>query len=282
MVVGLGNEYAGDDAVGILAARALRREIGEVTDIVESAASGLALLEVFAGYDRAVVIDSIRTGTNPPGTILELGFTDVGQVVAPSLHQAGIPELAAVAGRFGLQFPAETSVLAVEVADPPTFGAPMSEPVATAVALAGSPSPRPGRMLRVRARSAGRKRYSVMHDYFAVRALIARLENELGSTENVVEVRVKASPVYSQEALKQAYEMLTAETFLSGSRLVVEELPYRLQCTTCKICWTASYEDVVGHLVACPSCGSLSPFVGGAGMELVEIRRAEPITTVQS
>ncbi|MGO9149305.1 MAG: hydrogenase maturation protease [Acidimicrobiales bacterium] len=133
LVLGLGNEYAGDDAVGVLAVRELWDEIHDVADIVESAASGLALLEVFAGHDRAVVIDSIRTGRNPAGTIVELEIADIGNVVAPSLHHAGIPELAAVAERLGLSFPAETSVFAVEIAAPPTFGAPLSEPVAAAV-----------------------------------------------------------------------------------------------------------------------------------------------------
>ena len=118
-----------------------------------------------------------------------------------------------------------------------------------------------------------------MHDYTAVGTLILRLETELSPDESVIEVRIKASPVFSPDALRQAYEMLTAETSLSGSRLVVEVQPYRLQCTTCRVCWTASYEDVVGHLVACPSCGSLSPLEGGAGIELIEIRRAESITT---
>ena len=132
LVLGLGNEYAGDDAAGILAVRALRDEL-DGADVVESAASGLALLEVFAGYDRAVVVDSIRTGLHPPGTIVETGLADVGPVVAPSLHHAGVPELAAVAQRLGLGFPARTRVFAVEVAEPPAFGAPLSEPVAAAL-----------------------------------------------------------------------------------------------------------------------------------------------------
>ena len=130
LVLGLGNEYAGDDAAGVLAVRALGDELDGEADVVESAASGLALLEVFDGYDRAVVVDSIRTGRNPPGTIVEIGLTEVGPVVAPSLHHAGIPELAAVAEQLGLDFPGRTRVLAVEVAEPPTFGAPLSEPVA--------------------------------------------------------------------------------------------------------------------------------------------------------
>jgi hydrogenase maturation protease len=133
LVLGLGNELAGDDAVGVLVARALREELEGVADVVESSASGLALIEVFAGYDRAVVVDSIKTGRNPPGTISELALADVGRVVAPSLHHAGLPELVAVAERLGLRFPARTRILAVEVVDPYTLGAGLSEPVEAAL-----------------------------------------------------------------------------------------------------------------------------------------------------
>jgi hydrogenase maturation protease len=133
LVLGLGNEYAGDDAAGVLAVRALREAASGDADVVESASSGLALLEVFAGYDRAVVVDSIRSGRNAPGTIVELALAEIGHVAAPSLHQAGIPELAAVAERLGLRFPLQTRVLAIEVAELPTFGAPLSEPVAAAL-----------------------------------------------------------------------------------------------------------------------------------------------------
>ncbi len=104
---------------------------------MESAASSLALLEVFAGYDRAVVVDSIRTGRSPAGTIIEAGLTDLSPIAVPSLHQAGIPELAAVARRLGMGFPGRTRVLAVEVAGPLMFGAPLSEPVAAAIAPLG-------------------------------------------------------------------------------------------------------------------------------------------------
>lgn len=133
LVLGLGNEIAGDDAVGILVARAVREQVDGAVDVVESSASGLALIEVFAGYDRAIVVDSILTGRNPPGTITEMGLMEVGRVVAPSLHHAGLPELAAVAARLGLTFPLQTRVLAVEVVDPYTLGAPLSEPVVGAI-----------------------------------------------------------------------------------------------------------------------------------------------------
>jgi hydrogenase maturation protease len=134
LVLGLGNDLAGDDAVGILAARAVREELGDVADVVESSASGLALIEVFADRERAVVIDAILTGRTPPGTITEMALDQVGRVVAPSLHHAGLSELAAVAERLGLGFPSRTRVFAVEVVDPYTLGAGLSPPVADALA----------------------------------------------------------------------------------------------------------------------------------------------------
>ncbi|MEW6059550.1 MAG: hydrogenase maturation protease [Actinomycetota bacterium] len=134
LVLGLGNELAGDDVVGLLVARVVKAELAGVADVAESSASGLALIEEFAGYDRAVVVDSVRTGRHPPGTITEMTLAEVGRVVAPSLHHAGLPEMAAVARRLGLRFPEETKVLAVEVVDPYTIGAPLSRPVVSSVA----------------------------------------------------------------------------------------------------------------------------------------------------
>ncbi len=133
LVLGLGNEIAGDDAAGVMVARRVRGELEGIADVVESSASGLALIEVMAGYNRAVVVDSILTGKDPPGTITEMGLDEVGRVVAPSLHHAGLPELAAVASRLGLRFPAATRVLAVEVVDPYTLGAGLTAPVAAAI-----------------------------------------------------------------------------------------------------------------------------------------------------
>ena len=118
-----------------------------------------------------------------------------------------------------------------------------------------------------------------MHDYHAVTTLIARLQRELSPAEGVIELRVEASPAFSPEALRQTYEILTQETPLAGSRLVVDELVDGRECTACGMAWALSHEDVVGHLVVCPSCGTLSTLEGGAGIELLEVRRAQTSTT---
>ncbi|MGA3151795.1 MAG: hydrogenase/urease maturation nickel metallochaperone HypA [Streptosporangiaceae bacterium] len=128
----------------------------------------------------------------------------------------------------------------------------------------------------LRARAGGhhapRIRRSTLHDYHAVSALVARLTRDPSLAADIAEVRVRASPVFSPEALRQAYQMLTQDTPLSGSRLLVEELADRRECALCGAAWAVSPDDVAGHLVVCPSCGALSPLDAGAAIELLEIR----------
>jgi hydrogenase maturation protease len=134
LVLGLGNELLSDDAIGVLAARALASKIScHGVNVVESALSGMALLDLFIGYERAIIIDAIQTGQQPAGTILELTPSDLSLVVAPSPHYAGLPELLAIAKELQLDFPRRLKILAVEVADLHTIGARLSPPVERAL-----------------------------------------------------------------------------------------------------------------------------------------------------
>lgn len=127
LVLGLGNDLLGDDAVGLVAVRALAGEFppGGDVEVVETGVAGLALLEHFLGFDRALVIDSICTGRHVPGTVRELSPADLDAVVAPSPHFAGLPELFALAKGLELPFPADVRILAMETADPYTIGGEM-------------------------------------------------------------------------------------------------------------------------------------------------------------
>lgn len=135
LVLGLGNDLLGDDGLGFAAIEALRRESppDEGVDLVASPLAGLALLDLFLGYDRAVVVDGIRTGRRAAGSIIELVPADLDRIVAPSPHYAGFPELLAVARALDLPFPTDVRILAVETEDPYTIGGTMSEPVRGAI-----------------------------------------------------------------------------------------------------------------------------------------------------
>jgi hydrogenase maturation protease len=118
LVLGLGNDILGDDAVGLLAARRLRASLPASVDVQESAGAGLDLLDVLEGYGGALILDAIVTGAHPPGTVLEFSAADFREVVAPSPHFAGLPELLQMARQLAIPFPETISVLACEVADP--------------------------------------------------------------------------------------------------------------------------------------------------------------------
>jgi hydrogenase nickel incorporation protein HypA/HybF len=117
-----------------------------------------------------------------------------------------------------------------------------------------------------------------VHDYHAIKALVDHLRLELEGRDvgHIDEVRVRADATLSPEALEQAYEMLTKDTPLEGSRLVVEEPIGERLCETCGASWTATHEDVAGHLLICPTCGALSAIEGSSGLEVVGLTAAEP------
>jgi hydrogenase maturation protease len=121
VILALGNDILGDDGVGFYAARELRQKLDGKVDVEESGEAGLALLELLEGYDHALIIDAILTGTRPPGTVIRFDRDDFRKVIGPSPHYAGLPEVLAMAERLGIEFPSEIGILAMEVEDPYTL-----------------------------------------------------------------------------------------------------------------------------------------------------------------
>ena len=128
-VLCLGNSLLADDALGPEVANRLReRPLGD-TEIVESAETGFYLLDHVLGCARLLVVDTIRTGTMPPGTILRLQEQDIQATPGSSPHYVGLFETLSVARQLGLPAPAEVLILAVEAEDLTSIGHPMTPAV---------------------------------------------------------------------------------------------------------------------------------------------------------
>lgn len=65
LVIGIGNEYAQDDAAGLLVARRLRQEVRDNITIIESGGDGTSLIEVWKGTSSTIVVDAVRSGAEP-------------------------------------------------------------------------------------------------------------------------------------------------------------------------------------------------------------------------
>jgi len=133
LVVGLANDILGDDAVGVLAARELKPQLEGPAEVIETAMHGLAILDLFIGYEHAILIDAIQTREHPPGTILEIDPGDLRPVYAPSPHFAGLPEMLAIAEQCEIDFPDDFRIFAIEVEDPYTIGGEMCPAVQASI-----------------------------------------------------------------------------------------------------------------------------------------------------
>ena len=68
LVIGLGNDYRGDDAVGHVVARRLKAIAGDAVRVLEESGEGAALIETWKGADFVILIDAVHSG-GTPGTI---------------------------------------------------------------------------------------------------------------------------------------------------------------------------------------------------------------------
>lgn len=80
LVIGVGNEYRGDDGVGILIARRLQAQMPENVDVLIQSGEGAALMEAWKGAENVIIVDAVHSGA-PPGTVFRL---DAGSQPLPS------------------------------------------------------------------------------------------------------------------------------------------------------------------------------------------------------
>ena len=118
VVIGVGNRARGDDAAGLEVVRRLRAQAAAAADVLESDGDAAELMDAWAGYARAIVVDAARGG-GAPGTIhrFQAAHTPLpATLLATSTHDFGVAcavELARALGRL----PAELVVYAVEGED---------------------------------------------------------------------------------------------------------------------------------------------------------------------
>jgi len=68
LIIGIGNEYRWDDAVGLIVARRLKDRIVDSAIVLEQSGEGAALMETWRGADTVIIIDAVMSGA-APGTI---------------------------------------------------------------------------------------------------------------------------------------------------------------------------------------------------------------------
>lgn len=122
-----------------------------------------------------------------------------------------------------------------------------------------------------------------MHEYALMENVLAAIMVELKSSGETpagrpltVTLKVGALEMHSEEATRQAFEVLTKGTALEGARLDLIILPVSLVCSKCGFQGPLPMGAADPHdalpLAECPQCGALTPVQGGRGVESIELK----------
>jgi len=119
LILGLGSHSFAGKQVGLDVARGLHAMLADPdVDIIEAPATGMDLLEIAAGYDKVVVVDSIQSGEGDVGELRKLGLSDLQLVPrddgAADLEYRATVEVDRATGRV---VPLEISIYAIEMGE---------------------------------------------------------------------------------------------------------------------------------------------------------------------
>ena len=130
LILGVGNPILTDDGVGIKIAQKCK-EINPELEVIETSEAGIALLDLVAGYDKLIIIDSIKTGQGKPGEVYKLQLEELKLTMDfSSSHGIDIATAFELGQRLGYKMPKFVTVYAVEIKDNTTFAEGCTEGIA--------------------------------------------------------------------------------------------------------------------------------------------------------
>ncbi len=143
LVIGLGNPILGDDGIGWRVVQEVQAGLEKETKLEPLAVEfdflslgGLSLMERLVGYQQALLIDAISTGTVPPGSILEFDLQDLPSSASGHLassHDTSLKTAIEMGRALKAQLPEQILIIAIEIKISYDFNESLSPPVAAAI-----------------------------------------------------------------------------------------------------------------------------------------------------
>lgn len=144
IIVGLGSPVLGDEGVGwrvVDQVALLSDAVHPDADLERVSSGGLGLLERLVGYDRAVIVDGIRTGNAPVGSVRTVPLERIrnrhGEHTA-SAHDVSFAAALAAGRALGAHLPTHVTIVTIEIPSALAFGGHLSPDVAAAVPYAAA------------------------------------------------------------------------------------------------------------------------------------------------
>ena len=131
VVIGIGNSFRRDDGVGPAVANRIAEHCLPGVRVATATGEPAALLEVWSGATRAVVVDAAAGNESTPGRIRRWTARDLDAAAVVSSHAMGLAQTCALADALG-RMPDDFVVFTVDTADT-GHGRGMTPAVAAAV-----------------------------------------------------------------------------------------------------------------------------------------------------
>lgn len=115
LVIGIGNAFRSDDAVGLFVARRLRSLENEHLIILEHSGEATTLMESWEGHDFVILVDALSSG-RVPGAFLRINAVEdaiPAQFFSASTHNMGMAEAIELARTLG-KLPEKLFVYGIE------------------------------------------------------------------------------------------------------------------------------------------------------------------------
>jgi hydrogenase maturation protease len=136
IVLGIGNLILGDDGVGVHVANEVKKHINSPDVTVDEAITGgMNLLDLLLGYDRAIIIDAVKSESSEKGEVKRISLSDFTTMHSCNPHDVSLAEAIDMAKKLGEnRIPKEIVIIGIMMKEIPCeFGEELSEKISAAV-----------------------------------------------------------------------------------------------------------------------------------------------------
>jgi hydrogenase maturation protease len=115
ILLAAGNDILGDEGIALIIGRKLHADFPEKIDFVQISDTGMELLEIFDGYQKALILTPISTNRNPIGHVEEINIKEFNNSADSSLHYVNISQLLSLSAGLNIPLPEIIKTITIEV-----------------------------------------------------------------------------------------------------------------------------------------------------------------------
>jgi hydrogenase maturation protease len=115
IILGVGNQILGDDGVGVHVSNELKKYVKDPNITIDEAITGgMNLLELILDFDKAIIIDAVKTGNGKNGDVKKISLKDFSTIHSCNPHDVSLFEAIKMAKKMGeTRIPKEIIIIGI-------------------------------------------------------------------------------------------------------------------------------------------------------------------------